>query len=116
TINMKCPNCGSEVRETDNYCPNCGYPLKPEARRASPAPTVVVLVALAAAILLLLAFWALPAFFTPYWMPWHCPMCGWWPAYGAPRALPGLIASILLFALLALLLAVLLPYLLRKSR
>ena len=23
-----CPNCGKEVRETDNNCSNCGQPLK----------------------------------------------------------------------------------------
>lgn len=34
---LKCPNCGSEVRETASFCAACGYPLQaPKAANASP--------------------------------------------------------------------------------
>ncbi|MEM4501634.1 MAG: zinc ribbon domain-containing protein [Thermofilaceae archaeon] len=112
---MKCPNCGSEVRESDNYCSHCGKPLKTEAHQTSLTPTIV-LIALVLAFLLFLAFWALPAFWTPYWVPWHCPMHGWWSTYGTPGILLNFIAYISVLVLLALFLAALLPYLSRRIR
>lgn len=102
---LKCPRCGSEARETDNYCPNCGYPLKQTAGQTSQSVLATVAVASLAALLLLTLLGALAGAF---WAPWRCPMCSWrWPAYAlAPALLPGfwhlVVGALAFLAVLAL--------------
>ncbi|HTX37952.1 MAG TPA: AIM24 family protein [Bryobacteraceae bacterium] len=39
---MFCVNCGTPVREDQNFCPNCGHPVKHAAEAAAPPPRVPV--------------------------------------------------------------------------
>ncbi|MCR5076934.1 MAG: zinc ribbon domain-containing protein [Prevotella sp.] len=33
---MKCPECNTEVDESEQYCPNCGTPLRPDSNDDEP--------------------------------------------------------------------------------
>ncbi len=117
---MKCPNCGAENPETNNYCQGCGFGLTGAGSGAAVIPVKTSGLAIAALILGILAFFTCGLTIIP------ALICGiialvkisgsQGSLKGTGMAVTGMVLPVVVLPVIALLMAILMPALAQTRR